>query len=71
MKGNSAVATGAVAAGEATTGEISTGATGDSEVTSSPAVIFYDTFSPATQPELWDEGIFRTIAAGCPPAPYL
>ncbi len=66
MKGNSAVATGAVAAGEATTGEISTGATGDSEVTSSPAVIFYDTFSPATQPELWDEGIFRTIAAGCP-----
>lgn len=73
-KGNSAVATGAVAAGEATTGEISTGATGevttattgDSEVTSSPAVIFYDTFSPATQPELWDEEIFRTIAVGCP-----
>ena len=30
------------------------------------AVVFYDTFSPATQPELWDEGIFRTIAAGCP-----
>lgn len=31
-----------------------------------PAVVFYDTFSPATQPELWDEAIFRTIAAGCP-----
>ena len=30
------------------------------------AVIFYDTFSPATQPELWDESIFRNIAAGCP-----
>ena len=30
------------------------------------AVIFYDTFSPATQPELWDEAIFRTIADGCP-----
>ena len=30
-----------------------------------PAVVFYDTFSPATQPELWDEMIFRTIAAGC------
>ncbi len=30
-----------------------------------PAVIFYDTFSPATQPELWDEAIFRNIAAGC------
>ncbi len=34
--------------------------------TTSPAVIFYDTFSPATQPELWNEEIFRTIAAGCP-----
>jgi len=34
--------------------------------TKGPAVIFYDTFSPATQPELWDEEIFRTIAAGCP-----
>lgn len=31
-----------------------------------PAVVFYDTFSPATQPELWDEAIFRAIAAGCP-----
>ena len=31
-----------------------------------PAVVFYDTFSPATQPELWDEEIFRNIAAGCP-----
>lgn len=31
-----------------------------------PAVVYYDTFSPATQPELWDEAIFRTIAAGCP-----
>ena len=34
--------------------------------TPSPVVIFYDTFSPATQPELWDEAIFRAIAAGCP-----
>lgn len=31
-----------------------------------PAVIFYDTFSPATQPELWDGAIFRAIASGCP-----
>lgn len=31
-----------------------------------PAVIFYDTFSPATQPELWDESIFQTMASGCP-----
>ena len=30
------------------------------------AIIFYDTFSPATQPHLWDEEIFRNIAAGCP-----
>ena len=30
-----------------------------------PAVVFYDTFSPATQPELWDEAIFRSIADGC------
>ena len=30
------------------------------------AVVFYDTFSPATQPELWNEAIFRNIAAGCP-----
>ena len=30
-----------------------------------PSAIFYDTFSPATQPELWDEKIFRTIADGC------
>lgn len=37
-----------------------------SNLNGSPAVIFYDTFSPATQPELWDENIFRTIAAGCP-----
>ena len=34
--------------------------------TPSPVVIFYDTFSPATQPELWDEAIFRNITAGCP-----
>ena len=34
--------------------------------TPSPVAIFYDTFSPATQPELWDEAIFRAIAAGCP-----
>ena len=31
-----------------------------------PAVVFYDTFSPATQPYLWDEKIFCNIAAGCP-----
>ena len=31
-----------------------------------PAVVFYDTFSPATQPYLWDEEIFCNIAAGCP-----
>lgn len=31
-----------------------------------PSVIFYDTFSPATQPELWNEAIFRNIATGCP-----
>lgn len=30
-----------------------------------PSAIFYDTFSPATQPELWDEKIFRSIAEGC------
>ena len=36
-----------------------------------PAVIFYDTFSPATQPELWDEAIFRAIAAGCAPGSTL
>ena len=30
-----------------------------------PSVVFYDTFSPATQPELWDEAIFRSIADGC------
>lgn len=30
------------------------------------ALVFYDTFSPATQPELWNEAIFRNIAAGCP-----
>ena len=29
------------------------------------SVIFYDTFSPTTQPELWDEAIFRTISSGC------
>ena len=36
-----------------------------------PAVVFYDTFSPATQPELWDEEIFRNIAAGCSPGSVL
>lgn len=30
-----------------------------------PALVLYDTFSPATQPELWDGGIFRSIATGC------
>lgn len=38
---------------------------------SSPAMIFYDTFSPATQPELWDESIFRAIASGCAPGSIL
>lgn len=41
-------------------------ATEEPEAITPPAVVFYDTFSPATQPELWDEAIFRTIAAGCP-----
>ena len=35
------------------------------------SVIFYDTFSPATQPELWDEAIFRNIATGCAPGSIL
>ena len=39
--------------------------------TSIPSVIFYDTFSPATQPELWNEAIFRNIAAGCAPGSIL
>ncbi len=34
--------------------------------TIAPAVVFYDTFSPATQPHLWSEEIFRNIASGCP-----
>ncbi len=38
---------------------------GNSATATIPAVVFYDTFSPATQPELWDEAIFRNIAAGC------
>lgn len=29
------------------------------------SVVYYDTFSPATQPDLWDEKIFRAIAEGC------
>ena len=37
----------------------------------SPAVVFYDTFSPSIQPELWDEAIFRNIAAGCSPGSIL
>ena len=36
-----------------------------------PAVVYYDTFSPATQPNLWDEAIFRNIAAGCTPGSQL
>ena len=39
---------------------------GNSATATIQAVVFYDTFSPATQPELWDESIFRNIAAGCP-----
>lgn len=35
------------------------------EYENGPSAIFYDTFSPATQPELWDEKIFRAIAGGC------
>lgn len=35
------------------------------EYENEPSAIFYDTFSPATQPELWDEKIFRSIAGGC------
>lgn len=37
----------------------------------SPAAIFYDTFSPATQPQLWDKKIFRNIAQGCLPGSTL
>lgn len=29
------------------------------------SAIFYDTFSPATQPYLWNEEIFRNISSGC------
>lgn len=36
-----------------------------------PALVLYDTFSPATQPELWDEAIFRAIASGCAPGTIL
>lgn len=36
-----------------------------------PALVLYDTFSPATQPELWDEAIFRAIATGCAPGTIL
>ncbi len=36
-----------------------------------PAVVYYDTFSPATQPNLWDETIFRNIASGCTPGSLL
>ena len=36
-----------------------------------PAMIFYDTFSPATQPELWDESIFHSISKGCAPGSIL
>ena len=59
MTGNAAVVSG-------TTEVVANRSAEDSEITSSPAVVFYDTFSPATQPNLWDEGIFRNIAAGCP-----
>ena len=36
-----------------------------------PAMIFYDTFSPATQPELWDASLFLSIARGCSPGSVL
>ena len=36
-----------------------------------PAVIFYDTFSPATQPQLWDAAIFRKIAQNVAPGSIL
>ena len=37
----------------------------EAKYSAQPALVLYDTFSPATQPELWDEAIFRTIACGC------
>ena len=30
----------------------------------SPSVVYYDTFSPATQPELWEKNIFEEIFTG-------
>lgn len=36
-----------------------------------PAVIMYDTFSPATQPQLWDIEIFRKIAQNATPGSIL
>lgn len=41
---------------------------GDADI---PSVVYYDTFSPATQPNLWDETIFRNIASGCTPGSLL
>ena len=37
----------------------------EGKYSNSPAMVFYDTFSPATQPELWGEEIFHSIAHGC------
>lgn len=36
------------------------------EFSTVPAIIFYDTFSPDTQPELWDESIFRQFCNQIP-----
>lgn len=43
----------------------------EAKYSAQPALVLYDTFSPATQPELWDEAIFRTIASGCAPGSML
>lgn len=37
----------------------------------SPSVIMYDTFSPQTQPQLWDKEIFTAIANGVNPGSIL
>ena len=43
----------------------------EAKYSAQPALVLYDTFSPATQPELWDEAIFRAIASGCAPGTIL
>lgn len=39
--------------------------------TLTPAIVMYDTFSPATQPQLWDIEIFRKIAQNIAPGSIL